>query len=78
MQCKTCGRYWDEKTPPPFEVSEDGLVKCPDCMTTKDLGLEQKIKDRIAELENSFDMNKDAKHQQRVYYGIDELRKLLK
>lgn len=40
-------------------------------------GLEQKIKDRIAELENSFDMNKDSKHQQRVYYGIDELRKLL-
>jgi len=32
-ECKTCGKFWNGKTMYPFEVdSENGLIKCPDCM----------------------------------------------
>jgi len=33
IRCLTCGKDWSEKTTGSFEVdSENGLIKCPDCI----------------------------------------------
>jgi len=42
IRCLTCGKDWSEKTTGSFEVdSENGLIKCPDCMRkgTRDMTL---------------------------------------
>lgn len=88
IQCKTCGKYWDEKTKPPFEVSsEDGLVKCRECMTTnkKEKMIPLSIIDAlITELEEIMDVIEPYdhpdflyEHKERLREWYIELRKLL-